>query len=252
MRGPGAPLPAECPSFTLRLWCPPPAPGHPLPTPSCPAACPRPDLAPWSVGAAGGRVPRLQSPPGWRQRPCVGLRHLVITAGIRGRLWRLLWHVQDPLPSNTSRRDLTHAGSLLPGLPTSPPVLQGPPGPWGERPLPGPCLVTQAAPRPPPSTCDEPAGLRRFLPGCSHPRPPTLRPRCLQFQGDAAAQDPSSAAPTRRGAPVLPAHSLHSCFLLPAGLLPVSPLRVPGPPGSSLLRAFPQWWLLPGRSPHGW
>lgn len=28
--GPGALLPAECPSFTLRLWCPLPAPGHPL------------------------------------------------------------------------------------------------------------------------------------------------------------------------------------------------------------------------------
>ena len=48
VRGPGAPLPAECPSFTLRLWCPPPAPGHPLPTPSRPAACPRPDLGPLS------------------------------------------------------------------------------------------------------------------------------------------------------------------------------------------------------------
>lgn len=134
--------------------------------------------------------------------------------GIQGRLWRFLWHVQDPLPSNTSPQDPRRAGSLLPGLPTSPPVLQGPPGPWGERHLPGPCPVTQAAPRLPPSACNEPAGLQRVLPRCSRPRPPTLRPCCLQFQGDAAARDPSSAAPTRRGAPVLPAHSLHSCFLL--------------------------------------
>lgn len=48
VHGPGAPLPAECPSFTLRLWCPPPAPSHPLPTPSRPATCPRPDLGPLS------------------------------------------------------------------------------------------------------------------------------------------------------------------------------------------------------------
>lgn len=39
------------------------------------------DRSPLACGAAGGGVPRLQSPLGWRQRPCVGLRHPVIMAG---------------------------------------------------------------------------------------------------------------------------------------------------------------------------
>lgn len=136
--------------------------------------------------------------------------------GIRVQLWRFLWNVQNALPSNTFPRDLTCAGSLFLGLPTSP--LLGPPRTTGA--------LGRAAPaRPLPSDSGHPLAPTFSMRRAGGPaeasswvfpptQPPTLRPCCLQFQGDAAARDPSYAAPTRRGAPVRPAHSLYRCFLL--------------------------------------
>lgn len=172
--------------------------------------------APLREGAAGGGVPRLQSPPGWRQRPCVGLRHPVITAGHSSPALEVPVKYPGPLSLKQIPQDPTRAGSLLPGLPILPPP--GPPRTTGA--------LGRAAPaRPLPSDSGHPvAPTFRMQRACGPAEassrvfpptwPPTLRPRCLQFQGDAAARDPSCAATTRRGAPVRPAPSLHSCFLL--------------------------------------